>query len=119
MQPLTRSSCWISRRDHIAAGESVRWSPDSSKIAFNAYGPGGGYQPSLINADGTGLTPFPGTTEGRHSRSRAGPADGTKALFTGPGPSDDDEFYSINADGTGLVRITDDDVYPLGGAWGP
>jgi Tol biopolymer transport system component len=104
----------------LVAGEDVRWAPDGGRIAFNGYRAGGGHQPSLINPDGSGLVPFPGTSEGPELRFQSWSPDGAKALLTGPGASgDDDEFYSINVDGTGLMRITDDGVYTLGGSWGP
>lgn len=107
--------------EHLADGEDPRWSRDGSKIAFNGNRFGGGFQPMLMNPDGSGRQPFPGTAGGLQLKFQSWSPDGTKALFTAnPGASgDDDEFYSMNVDGTGLLRITDDAVYTLGGSWGP
>jgi hypothetical protein len=109
------------RRSLTTAAGGVRWSPDGATIAFNAYRPEGSYQPSLISPDGSGLVPFPGTTEGPSLAFQSWSPDGDKALFTGSSGDggDDDEFFSMNADGTGLIRLTDDGVYTLGGSWGP
>jgi hypothetical protein len=107
--------------ERLADGEDPRWSRDGGKIAFNGSRSGGGFQPMLMNPDGSRQQHFPGTAGDLQLKFQSWSPDGTKALFTAnPGESgDDDEFYSMNVDGTGLIRVTDDAVYTLGGSWGP
>ncbi len=85
------------------------WSPDGAHLAFGRSGPGvAGLW--YMNADGSGLTPVPGTADGWYP---SWSPDGTRLAYecaTG--------ICVINLDGTGLLAVTGnvDDSDPV---WSP
>jgi Tol biopolymer transport system component len=79
------------------------WSRDGARIAFGRYGAGvDGLW--YMNADGSGLTPVPGTADGS---SPAWSPDGTRLAYTCyVGPPLDLDICVINLDGSGLTHVT-------------
>jgi Tol biopolymer transport system component len=100
-------------RDHCACAD---WSPDGTKIAYEAAGANGKSDIFVMNADGTGRTQLT-THPGRDENPDWSP-DGTQIAFyserTGNG-----QIYVMNADGTNQHRVTHDPWYDQAVRWQP
>lgn len=84
----------------IATGHSApQWSPDGTKIG--AVGPSGIV---LMNADGSGVTTIPSTT---NAESVCFSADGTKVTYSAV-VSGVSQIFAANIDGSGQVQISAD-----------
>jgi TolB protein len=97
--------------DHLA------WSPDGTRLSFDADYDGDGFQEIwIMNADGT--SPVRLTTGRANDQWASWAPDGTRIVFSSDRAGGLD-LYTMNADGTGQVRITDDpnpEVFP---EWSP
>jgi TolB protein len=93
------------------------WSPDGTRIAFDARSAGGrSFHIYVMNADGSGLerlTDGPGW-----NYLPAWSPDGTRIAFVS-NRDRNDEIYVMNADGSGQMRLTDDADEDLSPAWSP
>ena len=82
---------------------SVDWSPDGSKFAYS-----NGSIISVINADGTGITPLTTvqmTDDGAtHDTEPHWSPDGTRIIFT-RSTNNSNAIYTVNADGTNVARL--------------
>ncbi len=92
------------------------WSPDGSRIAFDAQGEDGRTEIDVMDADGSNiesLTEGPGWNYLPDSSP-----DGTKIVFVS-NRDGNDEIYVMNADGSGQTRLTDDPEEDLVPDWSP
>ncbi len=102
-----------------------QWSPDGAKVVFDslrkpdgtdAANANGTYNIWLVNADGTGLTPFTtATANGARSFAPQWSPDGAKVIFESQRKLDGTDaanangtynIWLVNADGTGLTPLT-------------
>ncbi|HYP01038.1 MAG TPA: carboxypeptidase regulatory-like domain-containing protein [Pyrinomonadaceae bacterium] len=81
------------------------WSPDSTKVVFNAYN-GAGSDIYVVNADGTGLTKL--TTSIENDTRPLWSPDGSKITFLSHNSDYTQQVYVMNADGTGRQRLTEE-----------
>ncbi len=104
------------------------WSPDGTKIAFEAFTGNDStwFDIHVVNADGTGLRNLTKSFGGDWNPSWS--PDGTKIAFVSsrkqpvaccvyPYPYMD--VFIMNADGTNQTRVTDDALFDDGPAWSP
>jgi Tol biopolymer transport system component len=92
------------------------WSPDGTKIAYEARGVNGKSDIYVMNADGTHRTPLT-----RHRARDENPdwsPDGTQIAFYSERPGNA-EIYIMNADGTHQTRVTHDPWYDQAVRWEP
>jgi Tol biopolymer transport system component len=82
-------------------GEHPAWSPDHSKIVFEAN-----HTIVIMNADGTGAKPLTGVADDEYPSFNG---DGTKVVFAHPNAkTGNSEIFIVNADGTNrqlLVKV--------------
>jgi len=99
--------------DHCAC---VAWSPDGTKLAYEAAGTAGKPDIWTMHADGTGRTQL--TTHPSRDENPDWSPDGTQIAFyterTGNG-----QIYVMNADGTKQRRVTRDPWYDQAVRWRP
>jgi len=101
--PLTNNAAW----DY-----GISWSPDGTKIAFGSEA-GGAWAITLINADGSGLTPL-----AADGNAPTWSPDGTKIAFTSDRDGDDD-IYVMNSDGSDQKNLTNNDHWDDQPSWSP
>jgi Tol biopolymer transport system component len=92
------------------------WSPDGSRIAFDAQSGGGEMQIRVMDADGSNpqvLTQGPGL-----NYLPAWSPDGSRIAFVS-NRDGNDEIYVMNADGSGQERLTTDEEEDLSPTWSP
>ena len=97
-------------------GQFPSWSPDGSRLTFNAPGAGGAGDIWVINADGTGLTNITQTTWG-DSRPDFSP-NGQKIAYTSS-RTGNPEIWVMNADGTNPVQVTNHPAVEAAPDWSP
>ena len=104
-------------------GSTSTWSPDGTKIAFDAYRPpgsSGSHDVYVMSADGTNQVNITNTAANHEARNPAWSPDGTRIAFDyNPGGGQTHDIYLVNPDGTNLTRLTTDperDQFP---AWSP
>jgi Tol biopolymer transport system component len=103
----------------MAALAAPAWSPDGTRIAFEAFEP----QPDraaltfifLMNADGTGVTKLPQVGAEHPSWS----PDGKRIAFEWRHDEPNGEIYVMNADGTNVIRLTNDQARDSQPSWSP
>jgi TolB protein len=98
----------------LTEGSKVAWSPDGSRIAFDATAPTGDTDIYVIDATGgipTRLTRAPGL-----DRYPTWTPDGRRIAFTSDRDGDD-EIYVMNADGTGIARLTTSTSLDIVDSW--
>jgi Tol biopolymer transport system component len=86
------------------------WSPDGSSLLIGNSAPGGG---TIVNADGTGSTPFTALPNG--VKSPIWSPEGDQIAFLGM----EGEVYLMNADGTELRRLAEFRGNGQPPAWSP
>jgi len=92
------------------------WSPDGSRIAFDAQSGGGEIQIHVMDADGSNLQAL---TEGPGwNYLPAWSPDGARISFVS-NRDGNDEIYVIDADGSGRTRLTTDPDEDLSPTWSP
>jgi Tol biopolymer transport system component len=92
------------------------WSPDGTRVAFDAQGDGGETQIDVVDADGSNLQTL---TEGPGwNYLPAWSPDGTRIAFVSSRDGND-EIYVMNADGTGQQRLTTNQDEDLSPSWAP
>lgn len=92
----------------LRAGERPAWSPDHSKIVFEASN-----TIFIMNADGTGVKPL---TDGGQDRQPSFNGDGTKVVFMHQNAkTGNDEIFIVNADGTNRQLLAKVAKTSLGG----
>jgi Tol biopolymer transport system component len=92
------------------------WSPDGTRVAFDAQGDGGEMQIDVVDVDGSNLrtlTDGPGW-----NYLPAWSPDGTRIAFVSSRDGND-EIYVMNADGTGQERLTTNKDEDLSPSWAP
>ena len=83
------------------------WSPDSKRIVFEMYPPGGGAEVGIVNADGTGLTQLTFGNEDTFSFAPSFSPDGTKIIFSRfPSTRGGVDLFTMNPDGSGVAKAT-------------
>jgi TolB protein len=105
-----------------AGAAHPRWSPDGSRISFDSFDAAGGFQPYVMNSDGSNVKlvrAMPGENFGLEWSP-----DGTRFLFlSNRSPRFLWTLYIMAADGSSDVQISDDGACPsnLGRAaqWSP
>jgi len=100
----------------LTSGQFPSWSPDGSRLVFNAPGAGGLGDIWVINVDGTGLTNITQTPWG-DSRPDFSP-NGQKIAYTSS-RTGNPEIWVMNADGTNPVQITDHPAADAAPDWSP
>jgi hypothetical protein len=92
------------------------WSPDGSRIAFDAQGAGGRTEIDVMDADGSNVERL---TEGDGwSYLPAWSPDGSRIVFVS-NRDGNDEIYVMDAAGSNQVRLTDYPGEDLSPAWSP
>ncbi|HSB65877.1 MAG TPA: hypothetical protein VLD65_04815 [Anaerolineales bacterium] len=91
------------------------WSPDGSKIAFNAYW-GGDENIYVMNADGSGLTQL--TSEINYDSFSTWSPDGSQLAFYSR-RSGSSQIYVMNSDGTDVQQLTDCHPSCISPLWAP
>jgi Tol biopolymer transport system component len=81
------------------------WSPDSKRVVFEMFPPGGGLEVGIVRADGTHLRQL--TFSGKFvSVAPAFSPDGTKIIFSRALPGDWVGLFTMNPDGTDVTQIS-------------
>ena len=94
------------------------WSPDGSRIAFDAiYTLGVSTPIRVINADGTNERPVT-DGESRDTHPTWSP-DGRRIAFASLTDQFNTDIYVVNADGSGRTRLTDNPEHDRDPSWGP
>jgi Tol biopolymer transport system component len=96
------------------------WSPDGTRIAFNALREGqfdSSADMYAMNADGTGQTRL--TSDPGLEYDPAWSPDGARIAFINCCPDGDAEIYVMNGDGTGQTNLTNHPAGDRSPAWSP
>jgi Tol biopolymer transport system component len=92
------------------------WSPDGSRIAFDAYKKAGVGKIYVMNSDGSGLTQLP-CSSASCSLPTWSP-DGERLSFIGS-DSPEVNIYAIAADGTGEINLSNSSAVNVATGWSP
>lgn len=92
------------------------WSPDGTRIAFDAQGVSGEMQIDVMDADGSNLQTL--TERPGWNYLSAWSPDGARIAFVS-NRDGNDEIYVMNADGSGQTRLTDAPGEDLSLSWSP
>ena len=107
-------------------GWEPNWSPDGTRIAFNAFPAGDSClhpQIYVMNADGTGRTRL--TFNAHSDDSPTWSPDGQRIAFVREGPPEGEcsvkprHIWTMNADGTSLAQVTSGSGSVSGPEWSP
>jgi Tol biopolymer transport system component len=90
----------------INEGSSPNWSPDSKRIVFEMYPPGGGPEVGIVNADGTGLRQLTFGNGETFSFAPSFSPDGTKIIFSRFPSTGSVDLFTMNPDGSGVTNVT-------------
>ena len=90
------------------------WSPDGQHIAFGSQ-MDGTWKVYIMNPDGTGATPLPGSIDGN---APAWSPDGKSIAFTS-NRDGNDNIYVMSADGSDVHRVTQGDSHNYNPVWSP
>jgi hypothetical protein len=92
------------------------WSPDGSRIAFDAQSGGGETQIHVMDANGSNLQALTKAPEWNYLPAWS--PDGARIAFVS-NRDGNDEIYVMNADGSGQERLTSDPDEDLSPTWSP
>ncbi len=101
------------------------FSPDGTRIAFDADVIGPGWNIYVIRTDGSGLTQLTFESSGVYNKKPVWSPDGTKILFWSDREgSGRENLYVMNADGSEVTKLTnspESDLYrgPINPVWKP
>ncbi len=94
------------------------WSPDSERIVFEMYPPGGGAEVGIVNADGTGFRQLTFGEEETFNFAPSFSPDGTKIIFSRfPSTGDGVDLFTMNPNGSGIAKVTSTDASELWPQW--
>lgn len=94
------------------SASSPDWSPDGTKIVFQAYEPNFGTEIYVVNSDGSNLQRL--TTDSSDSYNPSWSSDGMKIAF-----ARNSKIQLMNPDGTGIQRLTSSNLSEDEPAWSP
>ena len=100
------------------------WSPDDSKLAFNAVGSSGYQNIYSINADGTNMKLL--TDDEGNDKLPSWSPDGSKIAFNSErfdaskeDYADGEDIFTVNADGGSIEFVTENDATNTNARWSP
>jgi Tol biopolymer transport system component len=103
---------------------NATWSPDDSKIAFDAVGPNGYRNIYSINADGTDMKLL--TDDEANDKLPSWSPNGSKIAFNSErfdaskeDYADGEDIFTVNADGGGIQFVTENDATNTHARWSP
>jgi Tol biopolymer transport system component len=115
---MHQASVWIVRRDgsglhRLTRGFGARWSPDGTKLVYEAPTSGGEADIAVIGT--TGGTPLRLLTGSGLEWPAGWSPDGRRILFTRSSTENEFDVFVMNADGTRVRRL----ARGIAGAWSP